>query len=89
MATKLSATAPWPPTRIIRVIRGLETSTGPLHVRTDAGRAYVKTLGNPEGPDALVSECLGTRLAQWLGLPTFDVAVVDYPDELEVKLPKG
>jgi hypothetical protein len=49
MATKLSATAPWPPTRITRVIRGLETSTGPLYVTTDAGRAYVNTLGNPEG----------------------------------------
>jgi len=55
---------------------------------TDAGKAYVKTLGNPEGPDALVSEWIGTRLAQWLGLPTFDVAVVEYPD-LEFKLPKG
>jgi len=56
---------------------------------TDAGRAYAKTLGNPEGPDALVSEWIGTGLARWLGLPTFDVAVVDYPDELSFKLPKG
>lgn len=89
MATKLPATALWPPTRIMRVIRGLETSTGPLYVTTDTGRAYVKTLGNPEGPDALVSEWIGTRLAQWLGLPTFDIAVVEYPEGLEFKLPKG
>jgi hypothetical protein len=73
----------------MRVIRGLDTSTGPLYVMTDAGRAYAKTLGNPEGPDALVSEWIGTGLARWLGLPTFDVAVVDYPDELSFKLPKG
>ena len=66
MAPNLPATAPWPPTRIVLVIRGLESSTGPLHVMTDAGRAYVKTLGNPEGPDALVAEWIGTRLAQWL-----------------------
>jgi len=35
-----------------------------------AGWAYVKTLGNPEGPDALVSEWIGTKLAAWMGLPT-------------------
>ncbi len=89
MATKPPATVPWPPTRVRRVIRGLETSTGPLYVMTDAGLAFVKTLGNPEGPDALVSEWIGTRLAQWLGLTTFDVAVVEYPEELEFTLPKG
>jgi hypothetical protein len=89
MATKTPAPTPWPPTRITRVIRGLGTSTGPLYVMTDVGRAYVKTLGNPEGPDALVSEWIGTRLARWLGLRTFDVAVVDYPAELEVALPQG
>jgi hypothetical protein len=49
---------------------------------TDAGKAFVKTLGNPEGPAALISEWIGTRLAAWLGLPTFDIAIVDYPDEL-------
>lgn len=89
MATKNPVPSPWHPTRVMRVIRGLDTSTGPLYVMTDAGRAYAKTLGNPEGPDALVSEWIGTGLARWLGLPTFDVAVVDYPDELSFKLPKG
>lgn len=58
-------------------------------VMTDAGRAYVKTLGNPQGSDALVSEWLGTKLAAWLGLPTFDIAVVDYPDELRTDLTDG
>jgi hypothetical protein len=89
MATMTPDPSPWAPTRVTRVIRGLDTSTGALYVMTDAGRAYAKTLGNPEGPDALISEWIGTGLARWLGLPTFDVAVVDYPEELRSKLPKG
>jgi len=89
MATQIPAKTPWSPTCVRWVSRLCETSTCPLHVMTDAGWAYVKTLGNPEGPDALVSEWIGTKLAAWMGLPTFDIAVVDYPDELRTALTKG
>ncbi|HWL89211.1 MAG TPA: hypothetical protein VNO21_25585 [Polyangiaceae bacterium] len=55
----------------------LETSTGASRVETDQGPGYAKFLGNPEGPQALFCELVGTRAASWLGLPTFEVAVVD------------
>lgn len=51
---------------------------------TDAGKAYCKAIGNPEGPHALACEWVGTHLARWLGLPTFDCALltVDEVDEI-------
>lgn len=48
-------------------------------MNTDAGNAYAKAPGNPSGPHALACELVGTRLAGWLGLPTFDLALIDYP----------
>ena len=89
MATKPPSDGPWVPKRVTRVIERRDTSTSPLLVMTDAGKAFVKTLGNPEGPDALVCEWIGTKLAAWLGLPTFDIAIVDYPEELAFALAKG
>jgi hypothetical protein len=68
---------PWSPTRIRWVYRTLGTSTGASRVETDQGPAYAKLLGNPQGPQALFCEWVGTRAAAWLGLPTFEVAVVD------------
>ena len=84
-----STIPPWCPSRVLRVIRAFGTSTAPIRVATDRGEAFVKTLGNPEGPDALVSEWIGTALAKWLGLPMFEVALVHYPEELGVRYPKG
>jgi hypothetical protein len=89
MATKSPSDGPWVPSEVTRVIDKRDTSTSPLLVMTDVGKAFVKTLGNPEGPDALVSEWIGTKLAAWLGLPTFDVAIVDYPEKLAFDLTKG
>ena len=89
MATKSRAPEPWRPTRVIGVVERFDTSTSPLLVMTDAGKAFVKTLGNPEGAAALVSEWIGTKLAAWLGLPTFDIAILDYPDDLSFALTKG
>jgi hypothetical protein len=80
---------PWPPTELRRVVRVLTTSTTPIVVATDAGDAYVKTLGNPEGPTSLLVEWVGTGLAAWLGLPTVDVCILSYPDELAVDLKDG
>jgi hypothetical protein len=71
----------WKPTRIRWVGDTLDTSTGAARVETDQGPAYAKLMGNPEGPQALFCELLGTRAAAWLGLRTFDVAVVDVPAE--------
>jgi hypothetical protein len=49
----------------------------PAVVETDDGRAFVvKFLGAGQGKKALVAECLGAGLAQVLGLPVPDAAVV-------------
>lgn len=68
---------PWSPTRVRWVDRVLETSTGAARVETDQGSAFAKMLGNPEGPQALFCDWVGTRAAAWLGLPTFEVGVVE------------
>ena len=45
-------------------------------VQTDAGRAYLKGLGNPEGPHALICEWVGTKLARQFGLHTLEFALM-------------
>jgi hypothetical protein len=67
----------WNPKRIRWVGKTLDTSTGASRVETDAGPAYAKLIGNPEGSQALFCELIGTRAAAWLGLRTFDHGVVD------------
>lgn len=46
-------------------------------METDQGPAYAKLLGNPEGPQALFCDWVGTRAAAWLGLTTFEVAAIE------------
>lgn len=80
----------WQPTTVERVIRVLETSTRPIVCELDDGaRAFIKVMGNPEGPSALACEWIGTGAARLLGLPVFDVAIPDYPEELCVQLDHG
>ncbi len=69
--------AVWAPTKIRWVNETLGSSTGAARVETDLGPAYAKLLGNPEGPQALFCEWVGTKAAAWLGLPTFEVAIVE------------
>lgn len=78
----------WQPSYVKRVIKVFETSTYPALVVTDAGTGYVKAIGNPQGPHALVCEYVGTRLAAWLGLPVFDHAIVDLQAGL-IEYPNG
>jgi hypothetical protein len=66
----------WQPTKIRWVNGTLESSTGASRVETDQGPAYAKFMGNPEGSQALFCDLVGTRAAAWLGLSTFEVAVV-------------
>lgn len=85
-----TATPAWQPTLVKRVIRVLATSTRPIEVEMDDGiRAFVKVLGNPEGPSALACEFIGTVLAHVLGIPAFEVAVSHFPEELCVPLEHG
>lgn len=56
---------------------------------TDAGPGFVKLPGNPEGPQALFCELVGTRAAAWLGLPTFELAIVDVAEPALVSYGDG
>jgi hypothetical protein len=58
-------------------------------VQTDAGPAYIKALGNAEGPHALACEWVATNLARQLGLRTFDFALLDLVEGDEVPLGHG
>jgi hypothetical protein len=79
----------WKPTSITRYIRSLRTSTGVAIVDTDCGEGFLKALSNPEGPHVLGCELVGSLLADWIGLPTLDFAIVDVSDDDEIPLATG
>ena len=72
----------WNPTMLMEVAGSADTSTGATEVTTDAGRAYIKPLGNRQGPHVLATDWVGTHLAKWFGLSTFDIAILNLgPDD--------
>ena len=79
----------WEPTEVTQFINHVNSGAGTLIVQTDAGLAYLKALGNPDGPHALVKDLLGTHLAAMLGLPTFDYAVIEVTELDELPFFKG
>ena len=62
---------------------------GTAEIVTDAGRAYIKAIGNRQGPHGLACELVGTQLARWFGLPVFDFAILKLDDADEIPLPRG
>jgi len=85
----VSSTGAWAPTRIRWVSTTLTSSTGATRVETDQGPAYAKFMGNPEGPHALFCELVGTRAAALIGLPTFEVSVIDVDEDELVEFANG
>jgi len=80
----------WSPTRFERFESANDgCSTKVAIIQTDAGPAYLKALGNPEGSHALVREWVGTSLARWFGLPTFDFGIIRIETGIEVPLGGG
>ena len=73
----------WPPTTFIRFGKSLSTSTNAAVVETDAGPAYLKAMGNPEGPHALACNWVRTRLARLFGLPTFEYAILQVDADVD------
>jgi hypothetical protein len=59
---------------------------GTAEIITDAGRAYIKAMGNRQGPHALACEYVGTQFARWFGLPTFDHAILTLGEDDEIPL---
>lgn len=79
----------WKPTKLMEVAHSADTSTGATEVTTDAGRAFIKPMGNRQGPHVLATDWVGTHLAQWFGLSTFDVAILNLEADDEFPLPRG
>jgi hypothetical protein len=75
----------WKPTRVIDIGESADTSTGVVEVVTDAGVAYLKPMGNRQGPHVLATDWVGTHLAKWFGLSTFDIAIVSVEVEFELR----
>ena len=79
----------WRPTRLLTVAASSDTSTGVTEVTTDAGRAYLKPMGNRQGPHVLATDLVGTHLARWFGLVTPDVSVMPLDEDDQFDLPRG
>jgi len=80
----------WHPTRVDRFEKAVPgTSTQPVIVTTDAGRAYLKAINNPEGEHALARDFVGTLLADWFGLRTLAMAVLDHDGIVDLRLDDG
>lgn len=79
----------WQPTRLMEVAGSADTSTGVAEVTTDAGRAYLKPMGNRQGPHVLATDWVGTHLATWFGLSTFDVALLTLGEDDAFPLTRG
>ena len=71
-----SPSTPWQPTTFLRFEEGRGSSMDTARIITDVGPAFIKAMGNRQGPHALACEYVGTQLAQWFGLPTFDFAIL-------------
>lgn len=80
---------PWRPTTVRRFIRAFPTSTRVVLVDTDAGQGYLKAMGGPEGPHPLACEWVGTQLARWLGLLTFDFSLIEVTADDELPFAGG
>lgn len=85
----MSSKPAWKPTAVQRFIKSFPTSAGTALVLTDAGQAYIKPLGNAEGPHILACEVVATQLAKWFGLSTFDFAIIEITDANEIPFHSG
>lgn len=75
----------WQPTAVDRVIEIYPTSTRVAKVKTDAGTAFLKGMGNPAGNQSLAMELVGAELASCLGLFVPDFAILQLA-EIEVPM---
>lgn len=80
---------PWQPTTVRRPGTALRTATDTVPVVTDAGPGYLKALGNHGGPHLLAAEWVATQLAQWMGLPTFEFALIEVTHDDEIEFLNG
>lgn len=79
----------WTPLSVQRFVSVYPTSSDAARVETDIGEGFLKCLGNQTGPHALACELVGTALADWLGLPTLDFALIEITPEDDIPLGPG
>jgi hypothetical protein len=79
----------WQPTTIKRPDKLFATATETVRVTTDAGPGFLKALGNRGGPQYLAADWFATQLAAWLGLPTFEFAIIQVTAEDEIRFKNG
>jgi hypothetical protein len=79
----------WQPTKVVRFIKNLPSGAGTILVETDEGTGYLKAMGNPGGEHCLACEYVGTRLAQWFGLSTFNFTLINVTEVDELPFAKG
>lgn len=71
------ASSGWKPGAFHAFVRRIEgSSTKPCEIETDCGRAFLKCIGNPCGPNVLACEWIGSRLAEIMGLETLDFSLL-------------
>ena len=73
----------WQPTTFLRFEEAFPSSMQTARIVTDAGPAYIKALGNREGPHHLAIELVVTQLASWFGLPSFPFALMEIDADID------
>lgn len=79
----------WDATIILGELRQLCTNSLVVVVDTDQGQGYLKAVHANGNPHDLVCELVGTELARYLGIPTFDYALIGVPDPAPFRLHGG
>ncbi len=76
----------WQPRQFRRYIETIASSSLTAVIETDAGRAYLKAINNPQGLHVLACDWVGTTLARRFGLKTFDIAILELAEDDEIPL---
>jgi hypothetical protein len=80
----------WSNATFYRFERSIQSSTGVAEVVVQMEgvnvAAYLKAMGNPAGPHVLACELIGSKLANWFGLSTFDFGIMQIASDDEIPL---
>ena len=76
----------WNATIIVGELRQLRTNSLVVVVDTDQGQGYLKVAHAAGNPHDLVCELVGTELARYLEIPTFEYALIAVPEPAPFRL---
>ncbi len=76
----------WNPTRVLQIAGSVDSSTGATEVITDLGSAYIKPLGNRQGPHVLATPGPAFAARAMAGAPwnrqPRELEVLDNPEDI-------